>query len=65
VVLLIALALTAIAAYLRLKLTEEVESLAAGLVACLGLFFSLFFAPLLIKLGLLIILIAPQLKYLP
>ena len=61
-VLLIALTLTAVASYLKLKLTEEVESMSAGLVACLGLFLSLFFAPLLIKFCLLIFLVAPKFR---
>lgn len=52
-ILFITLTLTALAGYLRIRLTEEVESLSAGIVAILGLFLSLFFAPLLIKLLLL------------
>jgi hypothetical protein len=56
--LLITLTLTGVAGYLNLKLTEEIEAVSAGLVACIGLFLSLFFAPLLIKLALLSILLA-------
>ena len=56
-ILIITLTLTAIAGYLKVKLHEEVESLSAGLVAILCLFLSLFFAPLLIKLLLLTILL--------
>ena len=55
--LLITLTLTADAGYLNMKLTEEVESLSAGIVACLCLFLSLFFAPLLIKMLLLTMLV--------
>ncbi len=55
--LLITLTLTAVAGYLNMKLTEEVESLSAGIVACLCLFLSLFFAPLLIKMLLLAMLV--------
>ena len=61
--LLITLTLTGIAGYLRIKLNEEVEAVSAGLVACLGIFLSLFFAPLLIKIALLaILLIYPRVK---
>lgn len=61
--LLITLTLTGIAGYLRIKLNEEVEAVAAGLIACLGIFLSLFFAPLLIKIALLaILLIYPKFK---
>ena len=56
-IVIITLTLTAIASYLKVKLREEVESLSAGLVAILCLFLSLFFAPLLIKLLLLTILL--------
>ena len=59
-VLFIALTLTAVAGYLKIRLTGEIESLSAGIVACLGLFLSLFFAPLLIKFCLLIFLVAPR-----
>ena len=61
--LLITLTLTGIASYLRITLAEEVEAVSAGLVACLGIFLSLFFAPLLIKVALLaILLIYPTVK---
>ncbi len=56
-ILLITLTMTGVAGYLKIKLTEEVESVSAGLIACLGLFLSLLFAPLLIKLLLLAILL--------
>ena len=56
-ILLITLTVTGVAGYLKIKLTEEIESVFAGLVACLGLFLSLFFAPLLIKLLLLAVLL--------
>ncbi|MEM8675251.1 MAG: hypothetical protein AAGF83_15460 [Cyanobacteria bacterium P01_G01_bin.67] len=55
--LLITLTMTGIAGYLKMTLTEEIEAVSAGLVACLGLFLSLFFAPMLIKLALLVILL--------
>lgn len=55
--LLITLTMTGIAGYLRMTLTEEIEAMSAGLVACLGLFLSLFFAPILIKLALLAVLL--------
>lgn len=51
------LTLTGIARYLNLKLTEEIEAMSAGLVACIGLFLSLFFAPILVKIALLTILL--------
>ena len=51
--LLITLTIASVAGYLKMTLTEEVEAVAAGLVACLGVIFSLFFAPLLLKLILL------------
>ncbi len=51
--LLITLTLTGVAGYLKITLTEDVEAMSAGLVACLGLFLSIFFAPILIKLALL------------
>jgi hypothetical protein len=54
---LLTLTLTGIARYLNLKLTEEIEAMSAGLVACIGLFLSLFFAPIFIKLALLTILL--------
>jgi hypothetical protein len=61
--LLITLTLTGVAGYLNYKLTEEIEAVSAGLVACIGLFLSLFFTPILIKLALLAILLAlPKLK---
>lgn len=52
-ILLITLTLTGIAGYLKMTLIEEVEAVSAGLVACICLFLSLFFAPILIKLVLL------------
>lgn len=55
------LTLAIISFYLRFKLNEEIESLAASIIACLGAFLSLIFAPLLLKLFLLIILLVnPQ-----
>ena len=51
--LLITLTLAGVAGYLKITLTEDVEAMSAGLVACLGLFLSIFFAPILIKLALL------------
>ena len=60
---LIALIVTGVARYLTFKLTEEIESVSAGLVACIGLFVSVFFAPLLFKLAILaILLIFPRVK---
>jgi hypothetical protein len=59
--LLIALTIASVAGYLKMTLTEEIEAVFAGLVACVGLFFSLFFAPILIKLAILAVLvIAPK-----
>ena len=51
--LLITLTIASVAGYLKMTLTEEVEAVAAGLVACLGVVLSLIFAPLLLKLILL------------
>ena len=51
--LLIALTIASVAGYLKMTLTEEVEAVAAGLVACLCVILSLIFAPLLLKLTLL------------
>ncbi len=56
----IALTVALVAVYCKYKLTEEVESLAASIVICLCLFFSLVFAPLLVKFLLLIILLIYQ-----
>lgn len=56
-ILLITLTLTGVAGYLKITLTEDVEAMSAGLVACLGLFLSLFFAPIVIKLALLVALL--------
>jgi len=56
-ILLITLTLTGVAGYLKMNLTEDVEAMSAGLVACLGLFLSLFFAPIVIKLALLAVLL--------
>ncbi len=36
--------------YFRHKLTEEIESLSATIIACMGLLLFVFFAPLVIKL---------------
>lgn len=54
---LMVLTLTGVAGYLNITLTEEIESMSAGLVSCLGIFFSLFFAPMLLKLALLAVLL--------
>lgn len=60
---LIALIVTGVAKYLTVKLKEEIESVSAGLVACIGIFVSIFFAPLLLKLALLaILLVFPRIK---
>ena len=53
----IALTITSVAGYIKIKVNEEIEAVFAGLIACLGLFLSLFFAPILIKLALLAILL--------
>ena len=55
--LLITLTITSVAGYVKMTVNEEIEALFAGLVACLGLFLSLFFAPILIKLALLSVLL--------
>ena len=57
----IALTITSIAGYIKMTVNEEIEAVFAGLVVCLGLFLSLFFAPILIKLALLgILLVLPK-----
>lgn len=53
----IALTITSVAGYIRMTVNEEIEAVFAGLIACLGLFLSLFFAPILIKLALLAVLL--------
>ena len=55
--LLITLTIASVAGYLKITLNEEVGAVSAGLVACIGLFLSLFFAPILIKLALLAVLL--------
>ena len=55
--LIIALTITTVAGYLKMTVNEEIEALFATLVTCLGLFLSLFFAPTLIKLALLALLL--------
>ena len=55
--LLITLTITSIAGYIKMTVNEEIEALFAGLIACLGLFLSLFFAPISIKIILLAILL--------
>ena len=55
--LIIALTITTVAGYLKMTVNEEIEALFATLVVCLGLFLSLFFAPILIKLALLALLL--------
>ena len=55
--LIITLTITSIAGYIKMTVNEEVEAVFATLVACLGLVLSLFFAPILIKLALLAILL--------
>ena len=54
--LLIALTIASIAGYLKMTLTEEVEAMSAGLVACICVVLSLIFAPLILKLVLLAVL---------
>ena len=61
--LLITLTITSVAGYLKMTVNEEIEAVFAGLVACIGLFLSLFFAPILIKLVLLtVLLMLPKTK---
>ena len=55
--LLISLTITSIAGYIKMTVDEEIEAVFAGLIACIGVFLSLFFAPMLIKLVLLVILL--------
>ena len=55
--LLITLTIASVAGYLKMTLTEEIEAVFAGLVACLCLFLSLFFAPIIIKFALLAVLL--------
>lgn len=52
-ILLVTISLTAIASYLNIVLTEEIEALSAAIVATLGLVLSLFFTPLSLKIILL------------
>ena len=59
--LLITLTITSVAGYIKMTVSEEIEALFAGLVTCIGLFLSLFFAPIINKLVLLaIILLFPK-----
>ena len=59
--LLITLTMTGVAGYLQMTVDEEIEAVSAGLVVCIGLFLSLFFAPILLKLVLLgVLLIFPK-----
>ena len=55
--LLITLTIAGIAGYLKMTLTEEIEAVFAGLVACLCVVLSLIFAPLTLKLVLLAVLL--------
>ena len=55
--LLITLTIASIAGYLRMTVTEEIEAIFAGLVACLCIVLSLIFAPFLLKLTLLAVLL--------
>lgn len=55
--LLIALTIAIVAGYLKITLTEEVEAMFAGLVAFVCAILSIIFAPLLLKLFLLAILL--------
>ena len=55
--LLIVLTITSVAGYIKMTVNEEIEAVFAGLVACLGLFLSLFFAPVVVKLALLTVLL--------
>lgn len=55
--LLITLTIASVAGYLKMTVNEEIEAVFAGLVACLCAFLSLIFAPLLLKLALLAILL--------
>ncbi len=57
--LIIALTITSIAGYLKMTVNEEIEALFATLVTCLGLFLSLFFAPIALKLVILALLLLP------
>ena len=54
---LITLTIAGVAGYLKMTLTEEIEAVFAGLIACIGLFLSLFFAPIIIKFALLTVLL--------
>ncbi|MEL6495675.1 MAG: hypothetical protein AAFQ41_11220 [Cyanobacteria bacterium J06623_7] len=61
--LLITLTIASIAGYIKMTVAEEIEAVFAGLVACLCIVLSLIFAPLLLKLALLaILLIIPTAK---
>ena len=55
--LLITLTMTGVAGYLQMTVDEEIEAVSAGLVVCIGLFLSLFFAPIFLRLVLLAVLL--------
>ena len=55
--LLITLTITSIAGYIKITVDEEIEAVFAGLIACIGIFLSLFFAPVAIKLTILALLV--------
>ena len=55
--LLIALGMMLLGNYFRIKLTGEIESLFAAIVTYIGLFLSIVFAPLIVKLLLFILLL--------
>ena len=55
--LLIALTIASVAGYLKITMNEEIEVIFAGLVACICVVLSLIFAPIVLKLFLLAILL--------
>ena len=55
--LLVTLTIASVAAYLKMTLTEEIEALFAGLVTVLCIVLSLIFAPFLLKLTVLAVLL--------
>ena len=60
---LMTLAIAGIAAYISINIVEEIESLVAGSIAIVFLFFGLVMAPMLIKILIIVTLLLDKLKY--
>ncbi|MGK7876959.1 MAG: hypothetical protein AB4426_27815 [Xenococcaceae cyanobacterium] len=58
--LLISLAIAAVAVHISFQVTEEIKSVTAILIASIGLFFSLVFSPMLIKLLIVVVLLVSK-----